>query len=444
VRDEIRFDRQLFGELSGTAVTTAVIILAGVVTGSLSARVLGPTGRGELAVATIWPATLLYAGTFGLPDATAYLTAARPGRANDIFLTAQTLAVVFGAIVSLIGWALLPILLSRQSPAALALARAYLLAFSVPCLSSLCACAWLQGAGLLKELNIARAAVHVTTAVLMAILAVLSLASVGGFVAAMLVGNAATAVVALAAWGRQRRTSATTDFTLMPSMLAYGTKVQVGSWSATANLRLDQLMLASFAASTSLGLYVVAVSYAGLVVALPAVAGTVMLPRLVRDCVDGTGGATLTIWFRRVLWSTLVAGFCLWMTAGLILPMLFGSGFHDSVSLVAILVPASCVVGMNQFLSIGFRGHGRPGVVSRAEIAGLSVTVPLLAILLPKYGIYGAAVTSLCAYSVSAVYLIFKTGDLVGNRRALWFPAGDDWLMIKRVVRTLIAAMGNA
>lgn len=441
IQEEVS-NRGLLGELKGTAMTTAIIMAAGIVTGLLSARALGPSGRGELTAITIWPATLLYGGSFGLAEATAYFTASRRNEADHVLVTGQSAAVALGVLISIIGWYVLPLVLGRQSMAAQGYSRFYLLFFSIPALSSLCACSWLQGAGYLREFNIARAGVHIATAVLMGVLVLVGLASVRTFLVAMLVGNAVTWLIALAAWGSNRGASPRCRRELMGPMFAYGAKVQLGSWSAAANLRLDQLMLSSLATSTSLGMYVVGVSYAGLLTTLPSVAGIVMLPRLVRACTIGTGGRTLVIWYRWVLWATAMAALSLLLVARAILPLLFGGAFTESVSLQALLIPSSYVLGMNQFLAIGFRGHGRPDVASRSEVVGLLVTLPLLAVLLPKYGIYAAAVTSLCAYTLSGTYLLWKAGEIVGSRRALWVLSDEDWSIAKRSVRTLASAIG--
>jgi len=436
--------KQLFAELTGTALSTALIMTAGVVTGLLSARALGPLGRGELTAATIWPSTILYAGTLGLPEATAYLAASRRTMADSVFVTAQSVALALGVIASIAGWFALPFVLDRQGAAAQAYARLYLLAFSIPALSSLCACAWLQGAGKLKELNVARAAVHIVTALSMGILYLAGFASVRNFLIALLFGNAATWLLALMAWRVQRGPSAEWRPELIRPMLSYGSRVQFGTWSAAANIRLDQLMLSSFGASASLGLYVVALGYAGLVMTLPGVAGLVMLPRLVRAHAAGSGGELLTTWYRRVLWATAGAGFGLWLVASVAMPLLFGGEFAGAVSLEALVIPGCCILGMNQLLTVGFRGHGLPGVASRAELVGLLVTVPLLVMLLPRYGIYGAALASLCAYSASCVYLLSKVRGLVTDRQALWKPTSADWLDFRKALLSIASVIPSA
>ena len=81
---------------------TAVIMACNVITGLIAARSLGPTGRGELTAITVWAATLLYAGTLGLPEAVAYCAAAERKLRDLIWATGQAAALALGLGISTI------------------------------------------------------------------------------------------------------------------------------------------------------------------------------------------------------------------------------------------------------------------------------------------------------------------------------------------------------
>jgi O-antigen/teichoic acid export membrane protein len=441
LNDEASTTRQLIAEISGTALTTALIMIAGVTTGLLAARALGPAGRGALTAITIWPATILYAGSFGLAEATAYFTASQPERSHSVFITAQLVALGLGIVVSIAGWLLLPLILHRQDRTIQEQARIYVIFFVIPGLSSLCAAAWLQGTSQIRDLNVVRGSVHVVTALVMGMMTLAGYATVGYYAVAMLIGNLTAWMLGLRACYARRNSSFAVQRQLIRPMLSYGTKVQFGTWSSAANVRLDQLMLSALAASAPLGLYVIGLSYSGLVATVPTVAGIVMLPRLIRDCARGVGDSTFATWHRRVLWATVCLGIFLWLAARIVLPLLFGRSLEGSVSLQSLLIPASCILGMNQFLATGFRGHGLPSVGSRGELIGLLVTVPFLVALLPRYGIYGAAVTSLCAYCTVFVYLLSRVTTIVPDLRLLVVPTAEDWRIAKRAVRTMTLAV---
>ena len=419
-----------------TATATAIILGCGVVTGLIAARSLGPTGRGQLAAITVWASTLLYAGTFGLPESVAYFAAANPSLRPAVWSTAQVAAGALGLAVTAIGWVLLPVLFAGPANAVLAgWMQWYLLLFAVPCLLSLAACSWLQGVGRLAAFNVSRTTVHLVNAAGFGLLWVAGDALVWHFACALLVGNAATWLLATALGPRVIGANARPSLDLARRLFNYGFRVQVGNWSNAANVRLDQLLLSLLAAPASLGVYVVAVTYANVIMTLPGSAALVMLPQIVSEHRNGTAPVCMARWYRRTLWTSASAAAAIALSGVYLLPMLFGPGFEAAVPLLIFLAPATVLLGMNQILSTAFRGIDRPGIGSAAETLGLVVTVVSLVALLPRYGMYGAAIASLCAYSASHAYLLVKALAVFGaDVRALCIPTRADAEAVLRLL----------
>jgi O-antigen/teichoic acid export membrane protein len=410
-----------------TATATGIILACGVITGLISARSLGPTGRGQLAAITVWASTFLYAGTFGLSEAVVYFAAAEPALRARVWMTAQVGAVILGILITAAGWVLIPLLFSGGDPAVVGWIQWYLLLFAVPCLSSLCACSWLQGAGRLGAFNVSRTLVHVVNAIAFLILLLARDSSVWHFASALLIGNAATWLVA-GAFGPWRSVGTQPpSLTLARRMLHYGLRVQVGNWSNAMNVRLDQLLLSLFAPAASLGVYVVAVTYANVIMTLPTSAALVMLPEIIREHRESRSSACLKKWYRRLLWATVIGCAVVAVSGAYLLPLLFGQAYDDAVPLLAILGPATVLLGMNHIVSTAFDGIDRPQVGSAAELVGLVVTAISLVALLPRYGMYGAAMASLLAYGAGHVYLLRQAVTVFGGDfRSLCIPTSAD------------------
>jgi O-antigen/teichoic acid export membrane protein len=425
------------GAIVTTAVASAIILGCGIVTGLIAARSLGPTGRGELATITVWATVLLYAGTLGLPEAVAYFSAAGGAARERIWTTGQIASAFLGILITAVGWWLIPVMFSAREDAPVQAMRWYLVLFAVPGCASLCASAWLQGAGLLRAYNISRSSIHVINAAGSLSLFAVGDHSVVHFAAVMLIGNAAGWAIAAAhgPWDRFAAAPASAD--AARRMFHYGFRVQVGNWSNAASVRLDQLLLSLFAPASALGLYVVAVTYANVLQTIPGSASTVMLPEVVRQHQAGAAGACVERWYRRALWMT-VSGAAPFAAASMILvPFLFGDSFRDAVPLVMVLVPATIMLGMNQLLSTAFRGLGRPGVGSKSELIGVVVTVVALVLLLPRYGVFGAAVASLLAYTSSHVYLLRQVRPILGGGpTGLYALNGDDLKALRSALHT--------
>ena len=107
--------------------TTNVILAGlGIGTGLLSARLLGPQGRGELAAIQTWPTVLAGTAMLGL-DSSVVMSTSR-NRLEGARYLASAMALVGGAsaVAVVIGWALMPTLLGAQSATVVSAARVFL------------------------------------------------------------------------------------------------------------------------------------------------------------------------------------------------------------------------------------------------------------------------------------------------------------------------------
>src|SRR5262249_41475816 len=81
------------GGLAFTATTNIFLSILGLMTGVLSARLLGAAGRGELGAIQTWPNVLATIAILGLPDALVYYCARRPEDSGVYLTSAVSLAL---------------------------------------------------------------------------------------------------------------------------------------------------------------------------------------------------------------------------------------------------------------------------------------------------------------------------------------------------------------
>jgi O-antigen/teichoic acid export membrane protein len=178
----------------------------------------------------------------------------------------------------------------------------------------------------------------------------------------------------------------------------------------------------------------VAVSYANMLLTIPASAAIVMLPEIVERHAVGCGRECLERWHRRMLWATALGAIAIGLLGVIIVPFAFGSAFQDAVPLLSVLMPAAVILGMTDILSTAFQGVGRPDITSKGEVIGLVVTVAALSALLPRYGVLGAAWASLLAYGSIELYLTRQAIVIIGtDLKSLCVPTHDDLAALRRV-----------
>ena len=104
------------------------------------------------------------------------------------------------------------------------------------------------------------------------------------------------------------------------------------------------------------------------------------------------------------------------LTAGWLVPFFFGSNFRGAVSVTRLLLVGALFLAIRKVLTDGARGIGYPGLGSIAELGSWITLVPLLAVLLPRYGLNGAAasmaISSVLSLAILVVALL-KTPDSV-------------------------------
>ena len=93
---------------------------------------------------------------------------------------------------------------------------------------------------------------------------------------------------------------------------------------------------------------------------------------------------------------------------------MFGEDFADAVTPMLILLPSMWFLGIALAIGSTLRGYGRPGLAS--VLAGLSmvVTIGLDLILIPDYGVTGAAVASAVAYALYGASSVVALARVAG------------------------------
>lgn len=188
-------------------------------------------------------------------------------------------------------------------------------------------------------------------------------------------------------------------------MLKYGVPLAAAAIPFTLNVRLDQMIMAALLPASSLGIYVVAVSWSGAVPPMLLSIGTVLFPRV--------AGADAADRGKLVAQGTRISAF---MAVALVLgvsaltpfaiPLLFGKAFTGSVAVGVVLVFAAGILGMNIVLEESLRGLGEPSIVFWGEAVGLVVTAGMLVALLRPMGIMGAGIASVLGYASSGLVLL--------------------------------------
>jgi antigen flippase len=391
--------------LGGTLATNMALAALAVATGILAARLLGPSGEGELTAIQTWPFILGTLAMLGLDTALVYFISRQPERARQLTSTATLIGLLSSIAVGSVAWFILPLLLSAQQSQVISAARVFLLVGVTYALVGI-PHGSLRGAHAFAAWNLFRIVPGI------AWLSILFTSWLLGHPSAIplsrwyLGGLLVCGLPCLVIVNRSLQGRLKPDARLAPEMLRFGLPSALTSLPYTINIRLDQLLIIAFLPARSLGLYVVAVAWSSGVAPLLAAVGSVLFPHVSAERNTDRQGHLLA---QALQGGGLVAAATsvpFMLLAPVALPLVFGSRFAPSIPSALVLVPAGAILAWAGIAEEGLRGLGRPTIVLVAEVVAAVVTLAALPVLLHTYGIFGAAVASLLGYSTVAAFTV--------------------------------------
>ena len=384
---------------SATAATTVanLTILAGNAgAGVLSARALGPGGRGQLAIVMLWSAVISMVGNLGLPSSCSYHVARWPDRravlADWYRRVALRQAFAMTVVSGLILWWLR---LSLHLPPLLTIEY---VTWAAGATISLYAACYTQGLADFSRFNTIRMIPSIAPAGLMVANAAMAhlTPSVAG--AAYLGPTWCSAGIGYV-WLRRdsmRAIGRPVSPEESRSMWSYGWR-SLASFSGLAlNRSSDQLALGLLVPVGSFGLYSVAVGASSPLPFIVASFGMVGLPRITALA----GRAKITVTWKTLLRAAAFLGVLLPPLAILLpraLPLVYGHQYSAAVVPAELLLLGSAFAALASVVDDLLRAHEHPGFVSITQGVGGAVTI-LGTVLLDGRPLFAVALVSSLGY----------------------------------------------
>ncbi len=186
-------------------------------------------------------------------------------------------------------------------------------------------------------------------------------------------------------------------------ILKYGILAQTGVILNFFNLRLDFYIVNYFKGAKELGLYSIATAVGESLHLVPYSIGRIWFPQVSENKM-GKKQKTFELLFITFIIS-FILGVVLAITGKFLLIFIFGKKFEDSYIPLLLLIPGIISLGLSSVTSSYFHGIGKPYLGTIMSITSVLFTIILDFLLIPEYGIKGAAIASSIAYTIS-----FSTG----------------------------------
>ncbi|HET6456204.1 MAG TPA: oligosaccharide flippase family protein [Armatimonadota bacterium] len=393
--------------------TKGISILLMAVVGVVTARVLGPSGKGLYVLATMIPVLLGLAASIGMSVAIPYFMNQKKHRPSEFFCSVFCLSLVLGGAGVVIVWlfkdSLQATVLKSMTPELLVLALAATLVYIV----------WNFGLNsiLIGRLHIMYSSIIlVAQGVLMCTLTFIFLVSLrmgvkGGVLAMLLSYTVAGVLTGLLVW-RLEGCEARINPGLVKDLLGFGWRSYLSHITMHLNYRLDRFIINFFVGTAGLGYYSVAVSFAELLFSVSDSVRTALLPRIAAD--SKYGNITTAVVCRHVIMISLVAGGVMLVAAKPLVSFLYTPAFLPAIRPFFLLLPGVIMMNICRILYVDLAGRGKPIFTAYSSLVGLAFTIILDIALIPRWGIAGAAVASTIAYTASAIFALIAFHKVSG------------------------------
>lgn len=393
-------------KLAGTLGTSGAAAAGGLVSGTLAARVLGPSHRGQLAQLLLWPQLVVTLGNLGIELGAVYVSG-DPAKRRDA--PASVLAVALAQSIMLVAayLALVPFVfagsgVTREALLMTPLIPMYLIgAVSIDVL-----------AGRLRfgAFNAVRLALP-----LLYTLAIVALAASDGLsprsaALAFVAAHAAGDLLALALVWREHGLG-TFRRRIARDALHFGVRAHFGRMSPQG-LSLDTAVIALLLSSRDVGLYAAASAFLAAPSLIASSIGLVVFPHV--SAVHQSGGRPrMQATFALHAGAVVAVSALLFALAGPLVSLLFGDSYAGATAALRFLALGAVAAQIRAFPIEMLRGVGRPGLTSIAEAANwllFLVAVPAGAM---SAGLAGAAAAVAAASFASLgvlALLIWRSG----------------------------------
>ena len=251
----------------------------GILTGILSARILGPVGRGEYAAIIIWPTAIVSFLAFGINQAVVFHMGRRTFTTSEIATAVTVIGLIQSALSILISLAIVPLALAKYSQSVQHLTILFVLLTPV-LIFSMYPANLFQGVQNLVRFNLIRLVAPAVYATTLVALYVTHQATLNTVILSQLFGYLVALVLGLILVWKALRPSTQWNGSAIPILFHYGRRLQGLSVATYFNQRIDQLVLSQLVPPQQLGFYAVAVTLSTAVAIFPQAVGIVTLSKV--------------------------------------------------------------------------------------------------------------------------------------------------------------------
>ena len=426
--------RKLAGNAAGTFSRQIIASLLQLLIIVIIARVYGPEGNGSYAVALLLPAMLATFLNLGIAPANVYFI----GAGKVAVITAWRSTVKLFLVLSLLGLGIGSAVLWWRAEQWLPGVSHKLLWFALAIFPISLLLGFVssifQGLQQFRLFNLVLLAQPIISLMIIMVLVVSGSRDMVWLLAAYLAGTVIALLISLYFLQPFLKQSISKEIDKNYGIIAlnYGYKAHLSNILTFVNYKADIFLVNFFVGSAGAGVYVIAVLLAERLWMLSQAVSTVLLPRLSELSEDEDKRKQITPLISRwVIFVTLLGSVALAVIARPVIEFVFGVDYLAALMPLWFLLPGIVASSGARILANDLAARGRPELNMYTSWVAVIVNLVGNILLIPEYGLVGAAAaTSLC-YLTIFVLRIFM----------YWHHTGIEWYQTIFIKKSDIAGL---
>jgi O-antigen/teichoic acid export membrane protein len=393
-------------DILGLIGSRVVLVVFGLATGIITARLLGPHDRGIFTVLLLLPMTLVNFAKMGVAQANVYYIRKRGASVSTVASNSLVLSLIVSVLLMVAcyfarPWVLDPF--TKGAPSTLVVLALTAIPFAMIESYFL---SILQAVENFRAYNLQ----SIYKAVFSFVTIAVALLALHGRLWAALMSQIiviAAANVWLLYQVRQVAPFALRwDRDVGRGTLEFGLKSYLQTLAAHLHYRIDVYLIAYFLDPSQVAFYSIAVNMTNPILQIPDAIGTVIFPKLAGSSeVDAHARTAVTC--RHTLFATVLAAAFYAGVGSQVLTIFYGSRYAPAIRPMLLMLPGVIMISLYQILTRNFTSRNRQQVNIVAAGIALSVNFTLNLLFIPRFGISGAAVSTAISYTLAALLLLF-------------------------------------
>jgi O-antigen/teichoic acid export membrane protein len=387
-----------------TLVSKGFAIPIGILSSIVTARYLGPSGRGVIAILTVIQGLALQFGTLGFNASIAYFVSQDQSKSSAVASIALVVSTIAGILIAAIFYAVARIepsvLIGTIDPFYLAI---FLVAIPFTFVNYFFQNV-LIGFQKFYHYNVLDLISRFIQLMLYFVVLVMLRGGITEGVLCFAAGTIIAGILYLAQAARMTRVSFTFDRAVFREMFRYGFKTYIASMIMYLALRINIMLINYYHGEQASGVYSIATQLLDVVYLLPTTLGLILFPKVSSNRED-SGELTAKVFRFAVLVMGLI---CLGIiiVGKPLINLLYGDKYMGAIEPLYWLTPGIFSLSLFNILMYDLSGRGMPPIVVIAPTVGLVINLVVNLIWLPEYGLRLAAVSSTVSNTIILLILI--------------------------------------